>query len=114
MQETIELIPSQEAEASWKTALDEHDDLKKFGANAIGLFALALRFDLEDIEGIGVSSIVDGSSDKKNDLIFIDEELGVAVIIQAYVSKSKKTIAPADRKSVVLGKIVYLRGGRMI
>ena len=78
MQSSIDLIPTQETEASWKTALDEHDDLKKFGANAIGLFALALRFDLEDIEGIGVSSIVDGSNDKKNDLIFIDEELGMS------------------------------------
>ena len=99
MQSSIDLIPTQETEASWKTALDEHDDLKKFGANAIGLFALALRFDLEDIEGIGVSSIVDGSNDKKNDLIFIDEELGVAAIIQAYVSKSKKAIAPANKAS---------------
>jgi hypothetical protein len=108
MQETIELIPSQEADASWKTALDEHDDLKKFGANAIGLFALALRFDLEDIEGIGVSSIVDGSSDKKNDLIFIDEELGVAVIIQAYVSKSKKSIAPANKASDLNTAIAWL------
>lgn len=108
MQETIELVPNQEAEASWKTALDEHDDLKKFGANAIGLFALALRFDLEDIEGIGVSSIVDGSSDKKNDLIFIDEELGVAVIIQAYVSKSKKSIAPANKASDLNTAIAWL------
>ena len=108
MQSSIDLIPTQETEASWKTALDEHDDLKKFGANAIGLFALALRFDLEDIEGIGVSSIVDGSNDKKNDLIFIDEELGVAAIIQAYVSKSKKAIAPANKASDLNTAIAWL------
>ncbi|MDP2257562.1 MAG: AIPR family protein [Polaromonas sp.] len=108
MQQTIEDIQSQELEASWRTALDEHDDLKKFGANAIGLFALALRFDLEDLEGVGVSSIVDGSSDKKNDLIFIDEEIGTAVIIQAYVSKSKKSIAPANKASDLNTAIAWL------
>lgn len=110
MESKIESLPNteSEAEASWKTALDEHDDLKKFGVNAIGLFALALRFDLEDIEGIGVSSIVDGSDDKKNDLIFIDEELGVAVIIQAYVSRSKKSIAPANKASDLNTAIAWL------
>lgn len=108
MQQTIEDIQPQELEASWRTALDEHDDLKKFGVNAIGLFALALRFDLEDLEGVGVSSIVDGSSDKKNDLIFIDEEIGTAVIIQAYVSKSKKSIAPANKASDLNTAVAWL------
>jgi len=108
MQQIIEGIQPQENEASWRTALDEHDDLKKFGVNAIGLFALALRFDLEDLEGVGVSSIVDGHSDKKNDLIFIDEEIGTAVIIQAYVSKSKKSIAPANKASDLNTAIAWL------
>lgn len=108
MQSKIGFSSDTGVESSWKTALDEHDDLKKFGANSIGLFALALRFDLDDIEGIGVSAIVDGSSDKKNDLIFIDEEIGVAVIIQAYVSKSKKSIAPANKASDLNTAIAWL------
>ncbi len=108
MELSKELFATQSADASWKTALDEHEDLKKFGTNAIGLFALALRFDLEDIESVGVSAIVDGSGDKKNDLIFIDEELGLAVIIQAYVSKSKKSIAPANKASDLNTAIAWL------
>ena len=108
MEISKELFATQSADASWKTALDEHEDLKKFGTNAIGLFALALRFDLEDIESVGVSAIVDGSGDKKNDLIFIDEELGLAVIIQAYVSKSKKSIAPANKASDLNTAIAWL------
>jgi hypothetical protein len=60
--------------SSWKSALDSREDLLHFGSNAIALFALALRFDIEDLESVGVSSIVDGSSDKKNDLIYIEEE----------------------------------------
>lgn len=95
-------------EATWRTALKRRDDLNKFGNNAIGLFSLALRFDIEDLESTGAQSIVDGSGDKKNDLIFIDEELGTAVIIQAYVSKSTKKTAPSNKASDLNTAVTWL------
>lgn len=94
--------------ASWGTALEEHEDLQKFGTNAIGLFALALRFDIEDLESTGIASVVDGGGDKKNDLIFIDEEIGTAVIIQAYKSRSRKSIAPSNKASDLNTAVAWL------
>ena len=90
------------------TALEEHEDLQKFGTNAIGLFALALRFDIEDLESTGIASVVDGGGDKKNDLIFIDEEIGTAVIIQAYKSRSRKSIAPSNKASDLNTAVAWL------
>lgn len=97
-----------ENDMSWKTALKERDDLNKFGSNKIGLFALALKFSLEDLESIGTASIVDGSGDKKNDLIYIDEESHTAVVIQAHESKSRKSIAPANKASDLNTAITWL------
>ena len=99
-----------EAEPTWRTALKERDDLTKFANNAIGLFALALRFGIEDLDSTGAASVVDGGGDKKNDLIFIDEELNTAVVIQAYVSKTRKTIAPANKASDLNTAVTWLIG----
>lgn len=99
-----------QAEPTWKTALKERDDLSKFGNNAIGLFALALRFGIDDLDSTGAASIVDGSGDKKNDLIFIDEEINTAVVIQAHVSKTRKSIAPANKASDLNTAVTWLIG----
>lgn len=97
-------------EPTWRTALKERDDLTKFANNAIGLFALALRFGIDDLDSAGAASVVDGGGDKKNDLIFIDEEINTAVVIQAYVSKSRKTIAPANKASDLNTAVTWLIG----
>lgn len=84
---------------AWEAALLARDDLTKFGDNAIALFALALKFGIDDLESTGTDAIVDGGNDKKNDVIFIDEEQKLAVVIQAYRARSKKTEAPANKAS---------------
>jgi hypothetical protein len=84
---------------AWEAALAARDDLSKFGDNAIALFALALKFGIDDLESTGTESIVDGGNDKKSDVIYIDEEQKLAVIIQAHKAKSKKSEAPANKAS---------------
>ena len=68
---------------AWKTLLTSNEVLARYGNNAIGLLALTLRFDIDDIALAGVESFVDGSNDKKNDVGYIDEERGIADVIQA-------------------------------
>ncbi len=84
---------------AWEAALTERDDLTKFGDNAIALFALALKFGIDDLESTGTEAIVDGASDKKIDAIYIDEEQKLAVIIQAYKSRKNRIEAPATKAS---------------
>ena len=55
-----------------------------YGDNALLLYALQLRFDIEDIDSVAADSLTDGADDKKCDLIYVDRESGIAVVAQAY------------------------------
>jgi len=86
-------------EATWQDALSARDDLEQYGDNAIGLFALALRFSVDDIHSVAAESLTDGNDDKKCDFIYLDKEEGVAVIAQCYSSTKPKPSAPANKAS---------------
>ncbi|MPM10479.1 hypothetical protein SDC9_56811 [bioreactor metagenome] len=67
---------------------DSRTELTKYGSNALLLYALQLRFDIDDIDTIAAESLTDGRNDKKCDLIYIDDNEGVAVIAQAYLRET--------------------------
>ncbi|OGF04152.1 MAG: hypothetical protein A2509_08410 [Candidatus Edwardsbacteria bacterium RIFOXYD12_FULL_50_11] len=71
-------------------------DLKQYKENALMLFALQVRFNIEDIEMVAETSLT-GDNDKKADLIYIDEEKAVAVIAQAYICKKQKKGAKSNK-----------------
>ena len=93
---------------AWKSLLTTNEVLVGYGDNAIGLLALSLKFDIDDISLAGVDSFVDGRNDKKNDFIYIDEERGCAVIIQAYYTKSSKQIAPTNKAADLSTAVLWL------
>lgn len=68
-------------------AFESRTDLKQYGVNALSLFALQLKFGIEDIDLVAEDSITEGGDDKKADLVFIDTEMGYVVIAQTYISK---------------------------
>ena len=78
--------------APWQSTFQERNDLTKYGSNAIGLFALALKFGLEDLDTVAADAIVDGGNDKKLDLVYVDEEKRFAVVIQAYTAQKPKPL----------------------
>ncbi len=69
-------------------AFNSRDDLRQFENDALLLFALQLKFDIEDIILVATNSLTEGSDDKKADLVYIDPEAGHAVIAQTYVAES--------------------------
>lgn len=93
---------------SWQSAFDTLDHIKRFAPNHLGLFALALRFRIEDILSAGAESVVDGKNDKKTDIIYIDEEKGVAVIIQCYISSRFKRSAPVRKATDLNASIPWV------
>ncbi len=97
-----------EEQTTWRAALAARDDLEQYRDNAIGLFALALRFDIDDIHSVAAESITDGNDDKKCDLIFIDREESVAVLAQCYFSSKEKTSAPANKASDLNTAVAWL------
>ncbi len=81
-------------------AFQARDDLSQFGVDAFLLFALQLKFGIEDIELVASNSLTEGSDDKKADLVYIDSEAGHAVIAQTYISQDMgKKEAPANKAS---------------
>lgn len=93
---------------TWQTAFESRDDLIPYKDNAIGLFALALKFGLDDLNTVAAESITDGGDDKCNDIVYIDTEQNFAVIIQCYFSKNPKEAAPSKKASDMNGAVSWL------
>jgi hypothetical protein len=87
------------AELPWVAAFNARTDLAEFEDNALGLFALAIRFNLDDLATVAADSITDGSDDKKCDLIHVDLDNGYAVVAQCYFSSKARAEAPANKAS---------------
>ncbi|MBR7193517.1 AIPR family protein [Gordonia sp. SCSIO 19800] len=79
-------------------AFASRDDLAQFHPNGLLLYALELRFDLEDVAAIAATSITDGKGDRKCDLVYIDAETSVAVLGQGYLAAdASKPEAPSNK-----------------
>jgi hypothetical protein len=90
-------------------AYNERDDLSQFGSASLMLFALQMKYNIEDISTIAVNSLTDGRDDKKVDLVYIDAESGFAVIAQAYISTDfDKKEAPSNKASDLNTAISWL------
>lgn len=80
-----------ESQYSFLKEFNGRKNLKEsYGDNALLLYALQLRFDIEDIDSVAAESLTDGANDKKCDLIYVDRESGTAVIAQAYNRNNAK------------------------
>ena len=96
---------------NWQSAYSSRKDLHEFRSNGLGLFALALRFGLDDLETVAAESIIDGNDDKKLDLVYIDRDNGFAVIAQCYeATVSGKKAASANKASDLNTGIGWLFG----
>lgn len=84
---------------SWNDAFTAREDLLEYSDNALGLFSLALRFGLDDLETIAADAITDGSDDKKCDMVYVNSEDCYAVLAQCYFSQKEKDKAPANKAS---------------
>lgn len=77
------------------------DLMSQYGNNALMLYALQLRFEISDIISVASDALTDGGNDKKCDLIYVDQDTGVAVIAQGYMRQSpkKEDLAPGNKAS---------------
>ena len=79
------MYKAMESQYSFLKEFNGRKNLKEsYGDNALLLYALQLRFDIEDIDSVAAEALTDGADDKKCDLIYVDRESGTAVIAQAY------------------------------
>src|SRR5690606_15734171 len=100
-----------ENKPAWVSAFEARTDLDGYGSAALGLFALALRYNLEDLETVAAESLTEGGNDKKCDIVYIDRDDRIAVIAQTYVRPANakpKSAAPANKASDLNAAVNWL------
>ncbi|MCL4065801.1 AIPR family protein [Pseudomonas sp. GX19020] len=85
--------------------LKEDNDLSR---DSIGVFAINLKFGLDDFQAIASEAITGGGDDKKCDILYVDKEKQVAVIAQCYLANAIKVAAPANKASDLNTAITWL------
>lgn len=98
------------ATISWVDSFTGRSDLQPYGDNAVGLFALALRFGIDDLQTVAANALTDGSDDKSCDLLHVDRENKVAVIAQCYHSSKDKPSAPSKKAMDLNTAITWILG----
>jgi hypothetical protein len=94
---------------AFRKAFEDDSDLKKYGSNALLLFALSLYFRIDSIDQFAAEALTDGPDDKKVDLCFIELSEKRAVIAQTYVSTTwGKKAAPSNKASDLNTGIAWL------
>src|SRR5215468_8745523 len=76
--------------------------------DAIGVFAINLRFNLDDIQTIASEAITGGGDDKKCDVVYVDKEREIAVIAQCYMSPKQRPAAPSNKAADLNTALTWL------
>jgi hypothetical protein len=69
----------------------------QYGDNALLLYALEMRFGIDDVDTVAAACLTDGPQDRKCDAIFVDRESSTAVIAQGFLSTTSKAAAPSNK-----------------
>ena len=77
------------------------DLISKYNNNALMLYTLEMKYDIQDITSVASEALTDGGDDKKCDLIYIDTSSGIAIIAQAYnkAAPQEGDLAPGNKAS---------------
>jgi hypothetical protein len=102
------MAQAKEKDSGWQNAFKVMKANYSLTDDAIGVFALNLRFDLDDIQTIASEAITGGGDDKKCDVIYVDKERQVAVVAQCYIAKKRRQAAPSNKASDLNTALTWL------
>ena len=83
----------------------------RYGNNALLLYALEMRFGIDDILTTAESCITDGPDDRKCDAIYIDRDTACAVIAQCYMAERPTGAAPANKAADLNAAVSWILAG---
>jgi hypothetical protein len=95
-------------EPGWQNAFNVMKTNYSLTDDAIGVFAINLKFNLDDIQTIASEAITGGGDDKKCDVLYVDKEREIAVIAQCYISQRTRDAAPANKASNLNTALTWL------
>lgn len=93
---------------AWKSAFEVMKRNYALTNDSIGIFAINLRFAVDDLQTLASEAITGGSDDKKCDVLYVDTEQEIAVIAQCYMSSIRKNSAPANKASDLNTALTWL------
>jgi hypothetical protein len=86
--------------ASEQAFRSRNDLISQYGVNARLIFALQIKFQIDDIDSVATDALTDGPDDKKCDLIYVNTDDSYAVVAQSYESSSPCSgSAPSNKAS---------------
>ncbi len=85
--------------------------VQQFGSNALLLFALEMRFGIEDIVAEATNCLTDDTKDKKCDALYIDRETGTVVIAQGWFSTKQRSHAPLNKACDLNTAVAWVLAG---
>lgn len=92
----------------WETALGTFLETFSLNSDGIGLFALQLQYDVDDITTVAAEALTGGGDDKKCDMLWLDTDRGMAVIAQCYMSTRARLSAKSNKASDLNTAISWL------
>ena len=95
-------------EPGWQNAFKVMETNYSLTDDAIGVFAINLRFNLDDIQTIVSEAITGGGDDKKCDVIYVDKEREIVVIAQCYISQRTRDTTPANKAADLNTALTWL------
>ena len=99
--------------SDWNTAFESMKTNLALSDDAIGVFAISLHFNLDDVQEIASDAITGGRDDKKCDMVYIDKEKEIAVLAQCYISQKHRDAAPSNKASDLNTAITWLLNADM-
>jgi hypothetical protein len=92
----------------WLVGYQAFSDAYQLPDDGLGLYAIRLRFGLDDPRVAAAESITGGNDDKKCDVVYLDRERGVAVVAQCYQATTARASAPANKASDLNTAVAWL------
>ena len=85
------------ADSQFMQALDLRDDLDPFLENKIAAFGMELCFGIDDPIATLMPAVTGGGGDAKIDILYVNKDMGIIVVCQAYESKALRVSAKGNK-----------------
>ncbi|GLY85972.1 AIPR family protein [Actinoallomurus iriomotensis] len=96
----LDHVKAVEQQLAGRTGLNKYGNCKRL------LFAAELILDLEDVHAVAAEALTDGPDDKACDFVYVDRELGLIVLAQAYEAGNPSKKSARQDKAMSLHQAV--------
>ncbi|MCQ1537830.1 hypothetical protein FTO68_02350 [Methanocalculus taiwanensis] len=88
---------------------ENHDLIRNYTNNSRLLFALQIKYQIEDIDSVAAECLTDGPDDRKCDMVYINIENKTAIIAQSYEGQNYGShSAPGNKATDLNGAVSWI------